>query len=89
LPQKIYLSFDIDALDPKLCPNTGTPVAGGLEGEQVLFLIEKIVKSGKQIIAFDINEVAPAKGNDWNENVAARLLYRIANLVMMSNGRKG
>lgn len=59
LPNKIYLSFDIDALDPKLCPHTGTPVAGGMEVEEVLFLIEKIVKAGKQIIAFDINEVAP------------------------------
>lgn len=88
LPKKIYLSFDIDALDPKLCPNTGTPVAGGMEAEQVLYLIEKIVKSGKQIIAFDINEVTPAKGNDWNENVAARLLYRIANLVAISNGKR-
>ncbi|HRD40445.1 MAG TPA: agmatinase family protein, partial [Bacteroidia bacterium] len=88
LPDRIYLSFDIDALDPKLCPNTGTPVAGGMEAEQVLFLIEKVVKSGKQIIAFDINEVAPARGNDWNENVAARLLYRIANLVALSNGKK-
>jgi len=88
LPQKIYLSFDIDGLDPKLCPNTGTPVAGGFEVEQILFLLEKVVKSGKQIIAFDINEVTPGKGSDWNENVAARLLYRIANMVAMSNGRK-
>lgn len=88
LPQKIYLSFDIDGLDPKLCPNTGTPVAGGFEAEQILFLLEKIVKSGRQIIAFDINEVTPAKNSDWNENVAARLLYRIANMVAMSNGRK-
>ncbi len=87
LPQKIYLSFDIDGLDPKLCPNTGTPVAGGFETEQILFLLEKIVKSGRQIIAFDINEVTPAKNSDWNENVAARLLYRIANMVAMSNGR--
>jgi agmatinase len=83
LPQHIYLSFDIDALDPKLCPNTGTPVAGGFETEQILFLIEKIVLSGKTIIAFDINEVSP--GNDeWDANVAARLLYRIANLVALS-----
>ena len=89
LPEKIYLSFDIDGLDPKLCPNTGTPVAGGFEAEQVLFLLEKIVKSGKRIIAFDLNEVSPAKNTDWNENVAARLLYRIANLVAMSNGRRG
>lgn len=88
LPNQIYLSFDIDGLDPKLCPNTGTPVAGGFETEQVLFLLEKIVKSGRRIIAFDLNEVSPGVGNDWDANVAARLLYRICNLVAYSQGRK-
>jgi agmatinase len=88
LPQKIYLSFDIDGLDPKLCPHTGTPVAGGFEAEQVLFLLEKVVKSGRQIIAFDINEVTPGPDDEWDANVAARLLYRIANMVALSNGRK-
>lgn len=86
LPNDIYLSFDIDGLDPKLCPNTGTPVAGGFEFEQVLMLIEKIVDSGKRIIAFDINEVAPG-GDEWDANVGARLLYRIANQVAKSNNR--
>ena len=90
LPDKIYLSFDIDGLDPKLCPNTGTPVAGGFEVEQILFLLEKVVKAGKKILAFDLNEVAPgAEGDDWDANVAARLLYRMANLVAHSNGKKG
>ncbi|MBX3165179.1 MAG: agmatinase family protein [Bacteroidetes bacterium] len=88
LPQHIYLSFDIDGLDPKLCPNTGTPVAGGFETEQVLFLLEKIVKSGKKIIAFDLNEVGVSdNGNDWDANVAARILYRIANLAAFSQGK--
>jgi len=86
LPENIYLSFDIDGLDPKLCPNTGTPVAGGFEFEQILTLIEKIVDSGKHIIAFDINEVAPG-GDEWDANVGARLLYRIANMVAKSNGK--
>ncbi len=86
LPNDIYLSFDIDGLDPKLCPNTGTPVAGGFEFEQVLMLIEKIVDSGKRIIAFDINEVAPG-GDEWDANVGARLLYRIANMAAKSNGK--
>ena len=86
LPDEIYLSFDIDGLDPKLCPNTGTAVAGGFEFEQILMLIEKIVDSGKRIIAFDINEVAPG-GDEWDANVGARLLYRIANLVAKSNNR--
>jgi agmatinase len=88
LPQNIYLSFDIDGLDPKLCPHTGTPVAGGFETDQVLFLLEKIVKSGKRIIAFDLNEVSPGpEGDDWDANVAARLLYRIANLAALSQGK--
>ncbi|MBI2270930.1 MAG: agmatinase family protein [Bacteroidetes bacterium] len=84
LPQKIYLSFDIDGLDPKLCPHTGTPVAGGFEFEQVLFLFQKIVESGKQIIAFDINEVTPGR-DEWDANVGARLLYRIAGLAAKSS----
>ncbi len=87
LPQNIYLSFDIDGLDAKLCPNTGTPVAGGFEVEQILFLLEKIVKAGKKIIAFDLNEVTPSEHDDWDANVASRLLYRICNLVALSNKR--
>ncbi len=83
LPVKVYISFDIDGLDPKLCPNTGTPVAGGFELEQVVFLIEKLVASKRTIIGFDINEVAP--GNDeWDANVGARLLYRMGNLSLIS-----
>jgi agmatinase len=85
LPQTIYLSFDIDGLDPKLCPGTGTPVAGGFETDQVLYLLEMVVASGKKIIAFDINEVGGE--DEWNANVASRLLYRIANLVMLSQGK--
>lgn len=84
LGEKVYISFDIDGLDPKLCPNTGTPVAGGFDTEQVLYLFEKIVLSGKQIIGFDLNEVAPAKDNDWDANVAARLLYRMINIAQRS-----
>lgn len=84
LPDNIYLSFDIDGLDPKLCPNTGTPVAGGFEAEQVLYLIEKVVRSGKKILAFDLNEVSAGEHGDWDANVAARLLYRISNMAAMS-----
>jgi agmatinase len=86
LPDNVYLSFDIDGLDPKLCPHTGTPVAGGFEAEQVLYLIQKVVEAGKKIIAFDINEVSPGE-DEWDANVGARLLYRIANLAAESQGR--
>ncbi len=85
LPPLVYLSFDIDGLDPKLCPDTGTPVPGGLEFEQAVFLITQLVKSGKKIIGFDLNEVAPGK-NQWNGNVGARMLFKMCNLTAVSNG---
>lgn len=85
LPQKIYLSFDIDGLDPKLCPNTGTPVPGGLDFEQAVYLIMHVVRSGKTIIGFDLNEVVPGK-NQWDGNVGARILFKMCNLTAVSNG---
>jgi len=86
LPEKVYISFDIDGLDPKLCPNTGTPVPGGFELQQVNYLIKEVVKSGKQIIGFDLNEVSP--GNDeWDANVGARALYHLCNWMGVSQGR--
>lgn len=89
LPDKVYVSFDIDGLDPKLCPNTGTPVPGGLEFEQALYMVQVLVESGKKIIAFDVNEVAPGSDDDeWDANVGARLLYRLSNLAALSQGFK-
>jgi agmatinase len=84
LPKNVYLSFDIDGLDPKLCPNTGTPVPGGLEFEQAVYLIEQVVRKGKKIIGFDLNEVAPG-ADEWNGNVGARMLYKMCNLAAVSN----
>ncbi len=78
LPDKVYISFDIDALDPKLCPTTGTPVPGGLEYQEAVFLLEKLAKSDKKIIGFDLVEVGGSA--EWDGNVAARLLYKMANL---------
>ncbi len=81
LPQQVYISFDIDGLDPKLCPNTGTPVNGGFETEQVLYLFKKIKASGRQFIGFDLVEVGVGE-TDWDSNVGARLLYRICNMMV-------
>jgi agmatinase len=86
LPDNIYISFDIDGLDPKLCPNTGTPVPGGLEFNQATYLIQQIALSGKRIIGFDLNEVAPGS-TDWDANVGARMLYQLCNWMAVSQGR--
>ncbi|MBT9395472.1 agmatinase family protein [Hymenobacter sp. NST-14] len=85
LPPKVYVSFDIDGLDPKLCPGTGTPVPGGLEFEQALYLLRMVVRSGRTIIGCDLNEVAPGD-TEWNAIVGARLLYHMANWMGVSQG---
>lgn len=77
LPNKVYISFDIDGLTPSLCPHTGTPVAGGFELQQIAFLCFELVRSGRQIIGFDLNEVAPGPDGDWDANVGARALWHL------------
>ncbi len=84
LPEKVYVSFDIDGLDPKLCPHTGTPVHGGLETEQVFYLFRKIIMSGRKLIGFDLNEVG-ISSNEWDENVGARILFKLCNLMVAAN----
>lgn len=86
LPEKVYISFDIDGLEPSLCPNTGTPVPGGLSFEQAVYLIKKVVESGKTIIGFDLCEVSDSE-NGWDANVGARLLYHLCNQTGLSNGK--
>jgi agmatinase len=84
LPSNIYISVDIDGFDPKLCPNTGTPVPGGLEFEQFVYLLRKIVMSGRKIIGFDLCEVSPGR-DDWDANVGARILYQLCNWTAVSH----
>lgn len=80
LPQNVYISIDIDGLDPKLCPNTGTPVPGGLEYEELMFLLNKIKESGRKILGFDLCEVSPGE-DEWDGNVGARILYHLCGMI--------
>ncbi len=77
LPQNVYISFDIDGLSPDLCPNTGTPVPGGLSFRQADYLLFRLAASGKTIIGFDLCEVSPGS-DEWDANVGARLLFKMA-----------
>jgi agmatinase len=84
LPAKVYISFDIDGLDPKLCPHTGTPVQGGFETEQVFYLFKKLLQSGRKFVGFDLNEVGVSH-DEWDENVGARCLFKMCNLLVAAN----
>ncbi|HUS63859.1 MAG TPA: arginase family protein, partial [Kofleriaceae bacterium] len=85
LPRDVYVSFDIDGLDPTLCPHTGTPVPGGLQFAEAAALVAAVVKSGRRIVGFDLCEVAPGPdGDEWDANVGMRLLYKLIGWALAS-----
>ena len=85
LPRDIYLSWDIDGLDPTLCPGTGTPVPGGLSWNEAIGLLRAIKRSGKRIVGLDLCEVSPGE-TEWDANVGARLLYKMIGYMLVSQG---
>ncbi len=84
LPSEVYVSFDIDGLDPSLCPNTGTPVPGGLDFSEACLLLEVLQQSGRKIVGFDLCEVAPGPEGDWDANVGARALYKLCGFTLLA-----
>lgn len=89
LPPQVWVSFDVDGLDPRFCPHTGTPVPGGLDFSEANFLLGALARSGRKIVGFDLNEVAPNLEDDddeWDANVGARLLYKLTGWTLASQG---
>lgn len=88
LPKNVYVSFDIDAFEPDLCPSTGTPVPGGFSFYEGIYFLERLVDSGRRIIGFDLCEVAPSPNGDdeWDANVGARVLYKLCGAQLRTKG---
>jgi agmatinase len=86
LPDDVYLSYDIDGLDPKLCPHTGTPVPGGLDFAEATYLTGAVARSGRRIVGLDLVEVAPgpAGAGEYDAVVGARLLYKMIGYMLRS-----
>ena len=91
LPANVYISFDIDGLDPSCCPNTGTPVPGGMLFSEAIYLLEQLASSGRRIVGFDLCEVSPggegASPGEWDANVGARILYKLCGVALHTNGK--
>jgi agmatinase len=83
LPEYVYLSWDIDGLDPTLCPGTGTPVPGGLQWNEAIALLRAVHRARKTIVGLDLCEVAPGK-TEWDANVGARLLYKMIGFALLT-----
>jgi len=76
LPQAVYLTIDLDGLDPAVVPGTGTPEPGGLSYRQLVALIQEVGRS-RQVIAADITELAPIAGSHVSEFTAAKIATKI------------
>lgn len=85
LPEKVYISFDIDVLTLEHCPSTGTPVAGGLTFNEAVWLVNRVAESGRKIIGFDLCEVAPASSGSIDANVGARVLFKLCGATLKTN----
>lgn len=81
LPQQVYVSFDIDGLEPALCPGTGTPVPGGLTFQQACYLLRQVVVSGRRIVGCDLCEVGMGQ---MDGIVGARVLYKLIGSMLCS-----
>jgi agmatinase len=90
LPEEIWVSFDVDGLDPRYCPHTGTPVPGGLDFHEAIAVLREVVRAKRKIVGFDLNEVAPNprdEDDQWDGNVGARLLYKLCGFTLASQGK--
>ena len=79
-PEKVYISFDVDGLDPSVMPATGTPVPGGIGYYKSLDLIKKMIK-GREVIGFDMVELSPIKNFEAYNFTVATLIYKIMELI--------
>ncbi|MGY9058570.1 MAG: agmatinase [Candidatus Puniceispirillales bacterium] len=79
-PKKVYISFDVDGLDPSVMPATGTPVPGGIGYYKSLDLIKKMIK-GREVIGFDMVELSPIKNFEAYNFTVATLIYKIMELI--------
>ena len=87
LPRKVYVSLDVDGLDPSFAPGTGTPVPGGLSYNQTLFLLKEIKRQNKSLIGFDVTETACPEPlnrlhNCRDGKAAAALIYFLCGLAL-------
>ena len=76
LPPRVYITIDLDGLDPSVLPGTGTPEPGGLSYRQLVHLI-KAVGRKREVVAADITELAKIEGTQVSEFTAAKIATKI------------
>ncbi len=83
-PENVYITFDVDGLDPSIMPATGTPVPDGLGFNESLQLIKSLIK-GRKVLGFDVVEFSPIKNFFAYDFTVASLVYRIMELIDLND----
>ena len=86
LSDDVFITFDLDALDPGIMPATGTPEPGGLDWFEAVDLLAAVA-SKRRLVGFDVVELAPLPGQVASDFLAARLVYRMIGLALQGAGR--
>ena len=81
IPDSVYISLDLDVLDPSVMPATGTPEPGGLGWYDLIDLLKRVI-SGKRVLGFDVVELCPQPGNVAPDFTAAKLIYKVMGIIM-------
>ena len=79
-PRDLYITFDVDGLDPSQMPATGTPVAGGLFWHQAMRLLDRVTR-GRRVVGADLVELAPSPALPFATFTAAQLAHRLLALM--------
>jgi agmatinase len=82
LSQNVYITIDLDVLDPSCMPSTGTPEPGGLDWYTLIRLLESVIQR-KTVVAMDVTELLPNSANKAPDFLAAKLIYRVLSMVFL------
>jgi agmatinase len=88
VPDNVYVSFDLDVLDPSVMPSTGTPEPGGLSWYDLIDLAKRVI-SGRRVLGFDVVELCPQPGNVAPDFTAAKLIYKLMGIIIKYSANGG
>jgi agmatinase len=88
IPANVYISVDLDVLDPSIMPSTGTPEPGGLGWYDLIDLLKRVI-SGRRVLGFDVVELCPQPGNVAPDFTAAKLIYKLMGIIIKYSANGG
>jgi agmatinase len=78
LDKNVYITFDVDYFDPSIMPSTGTPEPNGFYWNETMQLLKRVCNE-RNLVGFDVVELAPGKDNTFPDFLTAKLIYKILN----------